>query len=170
MNLLYVFNNRVFFSGNLGYLNVVPGNSLDDPEYVSDLNYYNKGLNLAKIKEFAPGNTFISKHNSVLPCTYYWLKMWKIYPNSNSGISTGFIAIGVNFKDYIWFFSDRGLQGIIGDITSEQVIAHRSLFIDNQLLKETGYDNMIVEEWQGYLLVFIGKKVYLSDSRYKQLM
>ena len=43
-------------------------------------------------------------------------------------------------------------------MTSEKVVVHRSIFIDNALLKETSYENMIVEEWQGYLLVFIDKK------------
>ena len=64
MYLLYVFNNRVFFSGNQSYPNVVLPNSLDDPEYVSDLNYYNKGLDLAKVKELVDGNTFTSKFNN----------------------------------------------------------------------------------------------------------
>ena len=43
-------------------------------------------------------------------------------------------------------------------MTSEKVVVHRSIFIDNTLLKETSYENMIVEEWRGYLLVFIAKK------------
>ena len=80
----------------------------------------------------------------------------------HSGISTGYIATEVNFNDDIWFFCARGLEGISGEITSEKVVVHRSTFIDNKL---TGYENMIVEEWQGYLLVFKGKKVYVTDSK-----
>ena len=80
----------------------------------------------------------------------------------HSGISTGYRATGVNFNDDIWFFSARGLEGISGEITSEKVVVHRSTFIDNKL---TGYENMIVEKWKGYLLLFIGKKVYLADSK-----
>ena len=89
----------------------------------------------------------------------------KIYPNSHSGISTGCIATGVNFNDDICFFSDRGLEGVSGDITSEQVIDHRRSFIDNKLLGEEHYKNMIVDEWEGYLLVCIDNKIYLADSR-----
>jgi hypothetical protein len=51
--------------------------SLDDPEYINDLNYYNKGLDLTKVKELAPRNTFARKYNSVLPCTYYRPTIWK---------------------------------------------------------------------------------------------
>ena len=77
--LLCVFDNRVFFSRNQGYPDVVwHSSSLDDPEYLNDLNYYNKGLDLAKVKEFVAGNTFTSNLNRFLPCTYYWFTIWNI--------------------------------------------------------------------------------------------
>ena len=171
--LLAVFDNRVFFSGNQDYPNVVWHSSLDDPGYVSDLDYYNEGLDLAQVKALVAGNNalWVFKEPSQANTTVFYhvptidSQYGKIYPNSHSGISTGCIGAGVNFNDDICFFSDRGLEGISGDITSEQVIAHRSTFIDNKLLKESNYKNMIVDEWEGYLLVFMGNKVYLADSR-----
>ena len=171
--LLSVFDNRVFFSGNPDYPNVVWHSSLDDPTYVSDLDYYNEGLDLAKVKALVPGNnalwvfkepsqanTTVFYHIPTIDATY-----GKIYPSSHSSISTGCVATGINFNDDICFFSDRGLEGISGDITSEQVVAHRSTFIDSKLLKEDDYTNMILEEWNGYLLVFMGTHVYLADSK-----
>ncbi len=171
--LLTVFDNRVFFSGNQDYPNVVWHSSLDDPGYVSDLDYYNEGLDLAKVKALVAGNNalWVFKEPSQANTTVFYhvptidSQYGKIYPNSHSGISTGCIGAGINFNDDICFFSDRGLEGISGDITSEQVVAHRSTFIDNKLLKETNYSNMITEEWEGYLLTFIDNKVYLADSR-----
>ena len=171
--LLTVFDNRVFFSGNQDYPNVVWHSSLDDPGYVSDLDYYNEGLDLAQVKALVAGNNalWVFKEPSQANTTVFYhvptidSQYGKIYPNSHSGISTGCIGAGINFNDDICFFSDRGLEGISGDITSEQVIAHRSTFIDNKLLKETNYSHMITEEWEGYLLVFIDNKVYLADSR-----
>ena len=171
--LLCVFDNRVFFSGNQDYPNVVWHSSLDDPSYVSDLDYYNEGLDLAPVKALVPGNNalWVFKEPSQANTTVFYhvptidSQYGKIYPNSHSGISTGCVATGINFNDDICFFSDRGFEGISGDITSEQVVAHRSTFIDNKLLKETDYKNMIVDEWEGYLLVFMGNKVYLADSR-----
>ena len=171
--LLCVFDNRVFFSGNIDYPNVVWHSSLDDPTYVSDLDYYNEGLDLARVKALVPGNNalWVFKEPSQANTTVFYhiptidAEYGKIYPSSHSSISTGCVATGINFNDDVCFFSDRGLEGISGDITTEQVVAHRSTFIDNKLLSETNYANMILEEWEGYLLVFIGNKVYLADSR-----
>lgn len=171
--LLCVFDNRVFFSGNQDYPNVVWHSSLDDPGYVSDLDYYNEGLDLAQVKALVAGNNalWVFKEPSQANTTVFYhvptidSQYGKIYPNSHSGISIGCIATGVNFNDDICFFSNRGLEGISGDITSEQVIAHRSSFIDNKLLSENNYSRMIVDEWEGYLLVCIDNKIYLADSR-----
>jgi hypothetical protein len=57
------------------------------------------------------------------------------------------------------------MEGISSDITTEQVISHRSSLVDRLMTAEPDYKNMLLEEWEGYLLVFIGKKVYLADSR-----
>jgi hypothetical protein len=171
--LLAVFDNRVFFSGNPDYPNVVWHSSLDDPTYISDLDYYNEGLDLAKVKALIPGNNalWVCKEPSQANTTVFYhlptidAQYGKIYPSSHSSISTGCVAAGINFNDDICFFSDRGMEGISGDITSEQVLAHRSTFIDNKLLQETNYGRMILDEWDGYLLVCIDNKIYLADSR-----
>jgi hypothetical protein len=57
------------------------------------------------------------------------------------------------------------MEGISGDITTEQVAAHRSSLVDRKLITEAGYRDMVLAEWEGYLLVFIGDKVFLADSR-----
>ena len=171
--LLCVFDNRVFFSGNPDYPNVVWHSSLDDPTYVSDLDYYNEGLDLAKVKALIPGNNalWVCKEPSQANTTVFYhlptidAQYGKIYPSSHSSISTGCVAAGINFNDDIVFFSDRGMEGISGDVTTEQVLSHRSTFIDNKLLKETNYERMILDEWEGYLLVAIDNKMYLADSR-----
>ena len=171
--LLQVFDNRVFFSGNKDYPNTVWHSSLNDPSYCSDLDYYNEGLDLSPVKSMVAGNnalwvfkepsqanTTVFYHNPVIDAEY-----GKVYPSSHSSISTGCIATGINFNDDIAFFSDRGMEAINGDITTEQVVAHRSSMIDSRLLAEANYKNMILEEWEGYLLVIIDNKVYLADSR-----
>jgi hypothetical protein len=89
----------------------------------------------------------------------------KIYPSIHSSVATGCIGKAINFNDDIVFFSDRGMEGISGDITTEQVLAHRSSLVDRKLITEDGYKDMVLEEWEGYLLVFIGQNVYLADSR-----
>ena len=171
--LLTVFDNRIFFSGNQDYPNAVFHSSLEDPRYVSDLDYYNEGTDLSPVNAMVPSNnalwvfkepsqanTTVFYHNPVVDNTY-----GKIYPSVHSSINTGCIGTGINFNDDIVFFSDRGMEAINGDITTEQVLAHRSSMVDGKLLKEINYKNMILEEWEGYLLVIIDNKVYLADSR-----
>ena len=173
--LLQVFDNRVFFSGNQDYPNVIWHCSLNDPSYCSDLDYYNEGLDLSEVtglvagnnalwvfKEPSQANTTVFYHNPVIDNEY-----GKIYPSTHSSITTGCIGKAINFNDDIAFFSERGMEGINGDVTTEQVVAHRSSLVDRKLTAEVNYKNMLLEEWEGYLLVFINNIVYLADSRAK---
>ena len=171
--LLAVFDNRVFFSGNPDYPNVIWHCSLNDPSYCSDLDYYNEGLDLAKVKGLVAGNnalwvfkepsqanTTVFYHNPTIDAEY-----GKIYPSTHSSIATGCVGSAINFNDDIVFFSDRGMEGINGDVTTEQLVAHRSTAVDRKLISEENYQNMLLEEWEGYLMVFVGNRVYLADSR-----
>lgn len=171
--LLQVFDNRVFFSGNQDYPNTIWHCSLNDPTYCSDLDYYNEGLDLSPVtgmvagnnalwvfKEPSQANTTVFYHNPTIDADY-----GKVYPSTHSSISTGCIGGAINFNDDIAFFSDRGMEAINGDVTTEQVVAHRSSMVDSKLLAETNYKDMILEEWEGYLLIIIDNKVYIADSR-----
>ena len=171
--LLQVFDNRVFFSGNKDYPNVIWNCSLEDPTYVSDLDYYKEGQDSAAVKGLVAGNnalwvfrepsqshTTVFYHTPTIDSDY-----GKIYPNTHSSISTGCIGKAVNFNDDIVFFSDRGMEGISGDVTTEQVVAHRSTMVDRKMIAEKNYKNMILSEWEGYLVVLIDDKAYLADSR-----
>ena len=171
--LLEVFDNRVFFSGNPDYPNMLLHSSLDEPAYCSDLDYYNEGLDTAKVKGMVAGNNalWVFKEPSQANTTVFYHTptidndYGKIYPNTHSSIATGCVGAAINFNDDIVFFSDRGMEGISGDVTTEQVIAHRSSVVDRKLLAEPDYENMILAEWEGYLVVIIGNKAYLADSR-----
>lgn len=171
--LLQVFDNRVFFSGNSEFPNVVWHCGLDDPAYCSDLDYYNEGLDSAKVKGLVAGNNalWVFREPSQANTTVFYhtptidSEYGKIYPNTHSSIATGCIGKAINFNDDIVFFSERGMEGISGDITTEQVIAHRSTLVDRKLTAEAEYKDMILAEWEGYLFVFIGDKAYLADSR-----
>jgi hypothetical protein len=171
--LLEVFDNRVFFSGNPDYPNVLWHSSLDDPTYCSDLDYYEEGSDDSKVKAIVSGNnalwvmkepsqsnTTIFYHNPALDDDY-----GKIYPSVHSSINTGCISTGVNFNDTICFFSERGLEGITGDVTTEQAVSLKSTLVNNKLLNESEYRNLTLAEWNGYLLVGVGNKIYLADSR-----
>lgn len=171
--LLEVFDNRVFFSGNLDYPNMLWHCSLEDPTYCSDLDYYTEGVDDSKIKALVSGNNalWVMKEPSQSNTTVFYHNptiddsLGKVYPSIHSSISIGCVSNGINFNDDIVFFSERGLEGITGDVTTEQVLSHRSTLIDNKLLNETNYKNALLEEWEGYLLIIIDNHVYLADSR-----
>ena len=171
--LLQVFDNRVFVSGNDDYPNVLWHCSLNNPSYFSDLDYYEEGLDTAKINGLVAGNhalwafrepseanTTVFYHTPTIDADY-----GKIYPSQHSSITVGCVGKAVNFNDDIVFFSERGMEGISGDVTTEQAIAHRSSLVDRKMIAEKDYKNMTLAEWDGYLIVFIGKNAYLADSR-----
>lgn len=171
--LLQVFDNRVFVSGNDDFPNVLWHCSLNNPSYFSDLDYYEEGLDTAKItgivagnhalwafREPSQANTTVFYHTPTIDADY-----GKIYPSQHSSITVGCVGKAINFNDDIVFFSERGMEGISGDVTTEQAVAHRSSLVDRKLIAEGGYKDMILVEWEGYLIVFIGKNAYLADSR-----
>lgn len=171
--LLQVFDNRVFFSGNESYPNTVWHCSLNDPTYCSDLDYYREGLDSAQVNGLVAGNNalWVFREPSEANTTVFYHtptldeEYGKIYPSTHSSVSTGCVGKAINFNDDIVFFSERGMEGISGDVTTEQVVAHRSTLVDRKLIAEPDYKKMLLEEWEGYLLVIIGNKVYLADSR-----
>ena len=171
--LLQVFDNRVFFSGNPDYPNVLWHCSLDDPSYCSDLDYYREGMDSSEIRGIVAGNnnlwvfrepsqsnTTVFYHTPTIDSTY-----GKIYPSQHSSVTIGCVGRAINFNDDIIFFSERGMEGIDGDITTEQSVSHRSSLVDRKLTAAAGYEDMILAEWNGYLLAIIGKMVFLADSR-----
>jgi hypothetical protein len=111
-------------------------------------------------REPSESNTNVFYHTPTLDEDY-----GKIYPSSHSSITLGCVGKAINFNDDIIFFSERGMEGISGDITTEQVAGHRSSLVDRKLISDADYKNMLLEEWEGYLLIFVGNKVFLADSR-----
>ena len=175
--LLSVFDDRVFVSGNKDYPNVVWNCHINDPTYFRDSDFSNEGLDLSPVKSMVAGNNalWVFKEPSQANTTVFYHNpspqyendiLIHKYPSIHSSISTGCVGTGINFNDDIVFFSDRGMEGLAStDVMTEQILAHRSSLVDSKLLSEANYKDMILEEWEGYLLVIIDNKVYLADSR-----
>ncbi len=174
-NLLCEFDNRIFFSGNEDYPNAVFHTELNDPRFIADLNYYTEGTDFKKVKAMVPGNNALwvfKEPNQGNTTAFYHTPViddeyGKVYPSSHSTISTGCISTGINFNDDIVFFSERGMEGISGDIGSEQFLTHRSTLVDSKLTNEANYENMQLTEYNGYLLCLVNNHIYLADSRQK---
>lgn len=168
-----VFDNRVFFSGNKDYPNAVFHSRLENPTYVSDLDYYQDGLDNNKIKSMCVGNNllWVFKESNQQNSTIFYhtptidSENGKIYPSAQGNVSLGCYSECINFNDDIVFISRYGLEAISGNITSEQVLSHRSSLVDLKMTNEIGFENCLLAEWRGYLLCVIGTKIYLADSR-----
>ena len=169
-SLLTVFDDRVFFSGNVNYPNCIFHSEYNgktgvaDPRYISDTDYYTEGIDNSAVKAMVAGNNALwvfkepSQANTAIfyhiPNDVYNENVGenqRAYPSTHSSISTGCIGSAINFLDDIVFFSDRGMEGMAStDVTTEQLLAHRSDLVDSRLLNEKNYKNMILQEWEGY--------------------
>ena len=166
------FDNRVFLSGNPDYPNLVFHSSLNNPMYFSDTDVYEDGKDDGYIRAMVSGNGALwvfrdtDKGNGVYYHTASFDETFgKVYPHLQSNIPTGCVGGAVNFADDIVFFSRKGMESITQNITTEQFAVHKSSLIDRLMVAEEDYKDMVFAEWEGYLLVFIGKDVYLADSR-----
>lgn len=166
------FDNRLFFSGNSTYPNMVWHSSLNDPGYVSDLDYYKDGTSEAPIRSLVAGNNALwvfcgegTNSNVFYHVPTLDSEYGKVYPSSHSSIALGCAGRAINFNDDIVFFSSRGMESASTDINTEQFATHRSSLVDRKMIAHPKYKDMILAEWEGYLLVFMGNDVFLADSR-----
>ena len=172
-NLVQLFDNRVFISGNANYPNAVWHSGLNDPTYFPDTSYMKEGLDEAKVKALVASNDklWVFREPSQTNTSVFYHTPTtdesgqRVYPSRHSGVATGCIGTAVNFNDDVVFFSARGMEGITSDIALEQMLAHRSTLVDARMLAEQAYADMVLAEWEGYLLIFIGSHVYVADSR-----
>lgn len=171
------FDNRVFFYGNPKYPGTMWHSSLDTCAYISDLDEYTDGADDSPIRSVVAGNNalWVFKGDSTANNSVFYhvptpdAEYGKVYPRSHSSISLGCEGRAINFNDDIVFFSHRGMESASTDITTEQFATHKSSLVDRKMTSSTDYKNMILAEWEGYLLVFIknesGTDVFLADSR-----
>lgn len=171
--LMQVFDNRVFFSGNASFKNAIFHSKLENPAYISDLDYYQDGQDESKIKSMCVGNNvlWVFKESNQQNNTIYYhvptldTENGRIYPSAQGNVSIGCNSDSCNFNDDIVFMTEQGLEGVGGYISSEQVLSHRSTMVDSRMTNEEDFDKCSFVEWQGYLLCLVNGKIYLADSR-----
>lgn len=167
------FDNRVFFSGNVDYPDVVFHSELRDPRYIRDLAYYQCGIDKAPITGLVPGNgvMWVLKDIAQNEASLYYMTPQvsslyvKEYVINTGSIALGCISKAINFSDDIVFFSKNGLEGVSSSsMYSEQILGHRSTLVDGKLLKEE-LKNVKFAEYEGYLMCLVNSHVYLADRR-----
>ena len=170
---MVLFDNRLFFSGNPDYPNGIFHCQLNTPNYVSDLAYYQDGTDESAIKSIVVGNNtlWVFKEPSQEKDTIFYHTattdtIGRVYPNFHGNISVGCCAEAINYKDDIVFLTKTGLEGISSnDISSQQLLTHKSTLVDNKLINEEDLEKAIMTEWNGYLVILINSHIYLGDKR-----
>jgi len=116
--LMRAFDNRLFFSGNSAFKNAIFHSKLETPFYISDLDYYQDGLDEAAIKSICVGNNilWVFKESNQQKNTIFYhvptldLENNRIYPSAQGNISTGCNSSSCNFNDDIVFMTEYGLE------------------------------------------------------------
>jgi hypothetical protein len=167
------FDNRIFFTGNPDFPNAIFHCSLNDPAYVSDLDYYECGNDDNKVKSMVVGNNVLwaFKTDDQNKDTIFNLQpnldnnYGVVYPVKQGNVSIGCYSKAFNFKDNIVFFSRQGLEKMSGNIDYEQSVTHASSMVDAKMINESNYENLRVCEHKGFMLVAIDGHIYLADYR-----
>lgn len=168
-----VFDNRIFFSGNPDFRNAVFHCSLNDPSYISDVDYYECGSQDNMINALVIGNNllWVLKQSNQNRDTIFYLEPTKdsehgrIYPVKQGNVSIGCYSKATNYQDTIVFLSESGLEGIIANIELEQSVNHRSSNIDVRMINLSNYKFASMCEYNGYIVIAIDNHVYLGDNR-----
>lgn len=167
-----VFDNRIFFSGNPDYPNAIFHCSVGCPEYISDLDYYEDGIE-TKIKDLVVGNNslWVLKESNQNKDTIFYhtpttdTEYGRVYPSSQGNVSIGCYSKAINYNDTIVFLSREGLESITSSIDSLQMVTHKSSLIDFKMTNTSNFSEAIMETWQGYLLIGIDNEIFLADNR-----
>lgn len=167
-----VFDNRIFFSGNPNYPNAIFHCSVGYPEYISDLDYYEDGIE-TKIKDLVVGNNslWVLKESNQNRDTIFYhtpttdTEYGRVYPSSQGNISIGCYSCAINYNDTIVFLSREGLESITSSIDSLQMVTHKSSLVDSKMTNASNFSEAIMGTWQGYLLIAIDNEIFLADNR-----
>lgn len=170
--IVKVFDNRIFFSGNPNFKNTIFHSSVNVASYISDLDYYQDGIE-TPIKALIVGNNTLwalkdeNQNNDTIfyhtPTTD--LNYGRIYPSAQGNVSIGCYSDGLNYDDTIVFLSREGLESITSSIESLQIVTHKSSMVDRKLINESNYRNAIMNRWQGYLIIAVDNHIYLANNR-----
>ena len=175
-NKVLQFDNRLFYTGNPSYPNAVFHSELNNPQYISDLNYYEDGSDDAPITSMVVGNNvlWIFKNLDQNNANVFYHtpaldeNQGKYYPSSQGNVELGCLSVSGNFGDDIVYLSRYGLEGITTDnLNSKQIVAHRSSMVDSKMINENDFENATLTQYKGYLLVLVNNKIFLADSRQK---
>lgn len=183
-----IFDNRIFLSGNKELPNALFHSELDDPTYISDLSYYQDGsdnvpitgllrvgnsIMVLKLDDQHDATVFYHEPNRVQdPRDTTGRVFITTYPTQQGLAGIGNISMWgcTNFLDDTVFISRLGLERFTKlNLGWERAIEHTSTKVDNYMINEKNFENIHLEEWNGYLMCLANGKIYLADNRQRYL-
>lgn len=179
--LCTTYDNRVFFSGNPDYHNLLFWCKLSnvsgraDPTYWGVQDFQPDGVGHAPITGLmcVSDTLMVLKADTQQDSAIYFHAgqntndnvQPRIYPSVQGLSGLGCVGACCNFLDDPIFISRLGVEGVSQlKIASERANEHRSRLIDAKLVN-TDLSKVSLEEWGGYLCVLTDGKIFLADSR-----
>lgn len=175
-----VFDGKVFLTGNPKLPNMVFFTSTDitgnnNTTYFGICNWLNTGVGMTpNVAMTASGSVMmVYKGDTVQDASVYYLSPYntnfdyvpRFYTVTEGASGIGCIGGAFNFMDDPVFISRRGLEAIGKLMTNqERSIVHRSTNVDKRMLAED-LTKAKMAQWQGYLVIMVGSRMYLADSR-----
>lgn len=174
-----LFDNRIFLSGNKDYPNTVWfATPLDRTNYTVSFganDSFDDGVNNVPITGMVPigDNLLVLKETAEDGGAAFIHKkllteddvVTKAYPREQGLQGIGCLGACANFFDDPVFVSKIGLSAL-GQLSvrNERALEHRSTLIDAKLTK-MDLEKAFIEEWNGYLLLFVDGCMFMADSR-----
>lgn len=174
------YDGRIFLSGNPRLPNTIFYSQRDltgynNPEYFGVLNFINDGVSNSPVVSMMATSAALCvlKGDTVQEGSIYYHTgadtgddiVPRIYPSQQGLAGLGCLGASCNFYDDPVFISRRGLEAIgKQQVNLERTLEHRSFNVDVRLTEED-LRSARLAEWLGYLVILVGGRIYLADSR-----
>ena len=171
-----VYDNRVFFTGNKAYPNMVFWSALNDPTYFGELNFETLGQANEPISAMLPISNVLGVFKRVAEqdgAVFYLTPQLvesdvfaKAYSSEHGLNGVECLGAAVNFADDPIFISPLGVEGIgTLSVRLERAVEHRSSLID-PALRRCDLTKAKTVVWNGWLFILCDNgKAFLGDSR-----
>ncbi len=173
-----IFDGRLFLVRNHSKKNTLVYSALDDFTYFPEVNYINLGADDCLIQHLVVnGNELMVFKEESNSGTIFSLSPFDtgdtINPTAYRVVtlptSIGAISRVNNFFGEPIFLSRLGIKSVVSpNLKNERQIENRSSLINGKLLTEN-LSKCKIFEWNGYLVVFAGERLYLGDQRVRFL-
>ncbi|MBR2502783.1 MAG: hypothetical protein IKB62_01520, partial [Oscillospiraceae bacterium] len=171
-------SNRVFLTGNPGYMAYDFWSDIYKPDYFPDLNFAVVGAaNTAIMGYLKIGKYVAIVKESTGQDTAIFLRSGSLAEDGSATffVEPGIVGIGAVSKnafavlnDDPLFLSERGIYAISpSNLSYDRVTRNRSWYVDPQLREETNLKDAVACTWNGCYLLCVNSNVYVLDGRKK---